>query len=195
MSASRLTRDNKPNRSPLRKSQEDPGAGRELVISDFTCCFSHRSRAPGNLYLAGGLDTFPQSVVISSENARLLQLHSLAVRNRGWVRAQTGMQVLASNDLGSGPCRARVLIMFFQNKWAFRWARRWRRFHGVPRNHGNPVTPLSGHGVSLPGAEGISGRSRRREKAVTLPSSSLARSTIRTCSSPRPLLKFWKTAA
>jgi len=64
--------------------------------------------------------------------------------------------------------------MFFQNKWAFRWARRWRWFHGVPRNHGNPVTPLSGHGVSLPGTEGISGRSRRREKAVTPPLPSLA---------------------
>jgi len=66
--------------------------------------------------------------------------------------------VAASNDLG-GSCRAaRVLIMFFQDKWAFRWARRWRRFHGVPRNHGNPVTPLSGHEVSPPRrAEGISG--------------------------------------
>lgn len=54
MSASRLTRDNKPNRSPLRKSQENSNAGRKLVISDFTCCFSHRSHAPGNLYLAEG---------------------------------------------------------------------------------------------------------------------------------------------
>ncbi|XP_077279830.1 uncharacterized protein LOC143907153 isoform X1 [Temnothorax americanus] len=78
MSASRLTRDNKPNRSPLRKSQENSSAGRKLVISDFTCCFSHRSHAPGNLYLTEGY----LPAVISSKNARLLQLHSHRAQQR-----------------------------------------------------------------------------------------------------------------
>lgn len=146
MSASRLTRVNKPNRSPLAKdSQEDSSAGRKLVISDFTCCFSHHSHAPGNLYLAEGY----LPAVISSKSARLLQLHSHRAQQR--VSLCTGRDASAGEQRPwCGSCRARVLIMFFQNKWAFRWARRWRRFHGVPRNHGNPVTPLSGHGGFSP---------------------------------------------
>lgn len=57
---------------------------------------------------------------------------------------------------------ARVLIMFFQNKWAFAGRGGGVASMGVPGNHGNPVTPLSGHGVSSPRRRGYL-RVRKRE--------------------------------
>lgn len=112
------------------------------MISDFTCRFSHRSA----ICISWGRITFPRPSPPSGKT------------RHDPVRVQARMQAVCRD--GGMPkwladfdaARARVLIMFFQNKWAFRWVRRWRWrcFHGVPGNHGNPVTPLSGHGVSLP---------------------------------------------
>lgn len=146
------------------------------MIFDFTCCFSHRSHAHPAICISRRItSSCAQSAVVSSEKTHE---HSnrctLIVRSGGRVRGWTGRDASAGEQRPwCGSCRARVLIMFFQNKWAFRWARRWRRFHGVPRNHGNPVTPLSGYGVSLPGRGGYLRQEQEtregRNAAVTLP--------------------------
>ena len=99
MSASRLTRDNKPNRFPSRKSQEDSRGGN--VISDFTCCFSHRSHASDNLYrVEGYLPTTGHHLFEKHTSTPIVHSRRAQQRVSEPVDGRIGMQVLASNDLG-----------------------------------------------------------------------------------------------
>lgn len=142
-SASRPVRDNKTESIPSAKvagKNPTPGAG----TRDFRLHVPLFSPS-GNLYLVREGYFSATSVAFWKNEA---QSCTRASTDASRVQGQRDAKWPAGLDAA----RARVLIMFFQNKWAFRWVRRrrWRCFHGVPGNHGNPVTPLSGHGVSLP---------------------------------------------
>ena len=86
--------------SPLESRKKTRTRGGN-VISDFTCCFSHRSHASDNLYREEGyLPTTRHHLFEKHTSTPIVHSRRAQQRVSEPVDGRIGMQVLASNDLG-----------------------------------------------------------------------------------------------